>query len=89
MSTHDNDREAWFTLVRQQVKESDKNWGVAFCLSLFMGVFGADRFYLDSPWLGFLKLFTFGGFGVWWLADVILLLTRKMKDGEGKVVNGI
>ena len=86
MSGCDDDRDAWFKLVRQQAGESDKNWSVAFGLSLFLGMLGADRLYLNSPWLGILKLCTCGGGGVWWLVDIILLLCGTVKDGEGRVL---
>jgi surface antigen len=49
-----------------------------------MGGFGAGRLYLKSPWLGILKLLTFGGFGFWWLADVIRPLFGTMKDGRAE-----
>ena len=42
-------------------------------LSFFVGLLGADRFYLGYYFLGFLKLFTVGGFFVWWIIDFILL----------------
>ena len=86
MSAHDNDRDDWFNTVRQHTHESDKNWGLAFCLSLLLGMLGADRFYLNSAWLGMLKLCTCGGGGIWWLADIVLLLVGTMKDGEGRVL---
>lgn len=31
---------------------------------------------MGHVWLGILKLITFGGFGVWWLIDVILIAGR-------------
>ncbi len=48
-----------------------------------LGTFGADRFYLGHIWLGLAKLFTFGGLGIWWLVDVILIAFRQVNDSEG------
>lgn len=56
---------------------------VALILSIFFGQLGVDRFYLGYVGLGLLKLFTFGGCGVWWLIDIILIATRKLSDSEG------
>eukprot|EP00929_Paragymnodinium_shiwhaense_P013739 TRINITY_DN121591_c0_g1_i1.p1 TRINITY_DN121591_c0_g1~~TRINITY_DN121591_c0_g1_i1.p1 ORF type:complete len:569 (-),score=91.45 TRINITY_DN121591_c0_g1_i1:121-1827(-) len=48
-----------------------KSQATAFWLSLFLGMFGADQFYLGYVAQGFVKLFTFGGFGIWWAVDII------------------
>lgn len=48
-----------------------KSQVVAYLLSLFLGPFGADLFYLGYPILGALKLCTLGGCGLWWLLDII------------------
>lgn len=62
--------------------ESSKNWFLALCLSLFLGFVGADRFYLGDGSLGFLKLLTAGGFGIWWIVDLAALATGKMRDAD-------
>ena len=67
--------------------ESDRSWSIALLLSTLLGFAGADRFYLGSPWLGLLKLFTCGGAGVLWALDVVLLLANGMRDGEGRALS--
>ena len=80
------DRTAWFSALRDNASVSEKNWWTTLCLSLLLGLFGADRFYIGRAGLGVLKLVTLGGGLWWWLADVILLLAGKMKDGDGRRV---
>ncbi|KAH7824312.1 putative TM2 domain [Monocercomonoides exilis] len=45
----------------------------AFLLSVFFGFLGADRFYMGHVAMGVAKLSSFGGFGIWWILDIILL----------------
>jgi len=53
-------------------------------LSILLGELGIDRFYLGYMGLGILKLITAGGFGIWWLVDIILILMDKMKTKDGQ-----
>ena len=61
---------------------------VALLLSIFLGELGIDRFYLGYIGLGILKLLTGGGFGIWWLVDLILIATGKMKTKDGQKLAG-
>jgi hypothetical protein len=61
-----------------------KEWLLALLLSIFLGTLGVDRFYLGHIGLGILKLVTFGGCGIWWLIDVILIATGALKDARGR-----
>ncbi|PIU28255.1 MAG: hypothetical protein COT09_05595 [Candidatus Hydromicrobium americanum] len=45
-------------------------------MSIVFGQFGVDRFIMGHVGLGILKLITFGGFGIWWIIDVILIATK-------------
>ena len=61
---------------------------VALLLSIFLGELGIDRFYLGYIGLGILKLLTGVGLGIWWLVDLILIATGKMKTKDGQELAG-
>ncbi len=65
-----------------------RNFLTALLLSIFIGHLGVDRFYLGYVGLGILKLITFGGCGIWWLIDLILIATKSLKDVDGQKLKG-
>ncbi len=65
------------------VATEGKDWLVALLLSIFVGTLGIDRFYLGHIGLGILKLITFGGCGIWWIIDLIMIVTGSMTDSNG------
>ena len=60
-----------------------KDWMVTLLLSIFVGGLGVDRFYLGYTGLGIAKLLTGGGCGIWWLIDLIMIVTGSMTDSNG------
>jgi len=60
-----------------------KSKSTALVISIFLGELGIDRFYLGYTGLGIIKLITVGGFGIWWIIDIIKIATGKMKDAKG------
>lgn len=57
------------------------NWLTCLILSIFFGTLGVDRFMMGQVGWGILKLITAGGFGIWWLIDVILIASKHEFDG--------
>jgi len=54
----------------------EKNKWVSLLLCVFLGVFGAHKFYEGKVGTGILYLFTFGLFGIGVIIDLIALLNK-------------
>jgi len=75
--------------VRQQnapTAGTSSTWTTLLLLSIFFGSLGVDRFYVGKIGTGVLKLLTGGGCGVWWLIDLIFILTDKFTDKDGNII---
>lgn len=70
------------------VARSPKHFLAAFFLSFFLGVFGADRFYLGYYVSGALKLLTFGWFGIGAIVDLALIMNGAMTDSHNRPLAG-
>ena len=66
---------------------SEKSRGVALALCIPLGVFGAHRFYAGKIGTGLLQLCSFGGLGLWWLYDVILIVSGEFRDEDDRKVS--
>ncbi|XP_026877403.2 TM2 domain-containing protein 3 [Electrophorus electricus] len=60
-------------------------WSTALTLSITLGGFGADRFYLGQWREGLGKLFSFGGLGIWTLIDVLLIAVGYVGPADGSL----
>ena len=47
-------------------------------LCTFGGLLGLHRFYKGDKKIGLWQLFTLGGLGIWWLIDMVRILTGKL-----------
>ncbi len=63
---------------------SDRSRGVALALAGVLGVFGCHRFYVGKIGSGLCQLFTVGGFGIWYLYDVIMVASGSFRDADGR-----
>jgi TM2 domain-containing membrane protein YozV len=64
---------------------SSKSQKTAFLLSLFLGGFAADRFYLGWYTTAAFKLLTFGGLGIAYMADLFLILFGFLGPADGSL----
>lgn len=65
---------------------SDRSRGAALALAALLGPFGAHRFYAGKIGTGILMLCTFGGLGLWWIYDLIVVATGGFTDVDGRRV---
>lgn len=61
---------------------SKRSRGLALGLSIVGGFFGLHRFYVDKPTSAVAMICTFGGLGIWWLYDVVLLAAGEFRDSH-------
>ena len=66
---------------------TDNTWLVTLLLCLFVGFLGIHRFYVGKSGTGFLQIITFGGFGIWVLIDLIMIVMGKFTDKEGNFIS--
>ncbi len=57
---------------------------VVFALWLLLGLVGGHRFYMHRVFSGLFQLLTFGGLGIWWLVDGLLLkrMVRRFNQDQ-------
>jgi Zn/Cd-binding protein ZinT len=68
--------------------KGEKSLIITLILFIFLGFFGAHRFYLGHIGIGVLYLFTGALCGVGLLIDLVLLLTGRLKPRNGDFYDG-
>jgi TM2 domain-containing membrane protein YozV len=66
--------------------QSSKSFVVTLLLCILVGGLGVHRYYVGKIGTGILQLITFGGFGIWVLIDLILIVVGSFKDSDGNVI---
>ena len=73
-------------LLNSSITTSTTDWLTLFLLTFFVGVLGVHRFYVGKIGTGFLMLLTLGGLGVWFLVDLILVVTGQFTNKYGEKI---
>jgi TM2 domain-containing membrane protein YozV len=76
--------------VRQaQAKKSgdvSQNWLTCLLLAIFLGEFGGHRFYTGKIGTAILMILTLGGCGIWWIIDIVMIISGKFTDADGNPI---
>ncbi|HEY9542491.1 TM2 domain-containing protein [Prevotella sp.] len=77
------DDSKWADLSTIQFKF--KNPTTALLLSIFLGCYGVDRFYIGNTGMGIGKLLTCGGLGIWTIIDWFLISSSTKEQNYNKL----
>jgi hypothetical protein len=66
---------------------SERSHGVALGLAIVGGLFGVHRFYAGRVQSGIWMCLTFGGMGIWYVCDIIVVAAGDFRDGDGRRVS--
>lgn len=77
--------------AQKQIKKSlkddsasgPKSQIIALILVIVVGGLGVHRFYLGYTLIGVIQLLTAGGCGIWWLIDLIRIITGDLGPADG------
>ena len=73
-------------LLDSSTKTSSIDWLALFLLTFFVGVLGVHRFYVGKIGTGVLMLITLGGLGIWFLVDLLLVVTGQFTNKDGQKI---
>jgi len=65
---------------------SERSRGVTLGLAVLGGPFGLHRFYAGRTQSGIWMCLTFGGLGIWYLYDIVVVAAGDFRDGDGRRV---
>ena len=61
-------------------------WIITLLLCFFLGGIGVHRFYNGKIGTGILMIVTLGGFGIWYLIDLIMVIVGRFTKKDGTLI---
>jgi TM2 domain-containing membrane protein YozV len=72
--------------LSEQREKREQRWLICLLLSIFLGGLGAHRFYTNKIGTAILMIVTLGGFGIWYIIDIIIIAIGKFRDKDGNYI---
>lgn len=66
------------------MEKSPKSFVAVLLFCLFLGGLSIHRFYVGKVGTAILQIITLGGFGIWLLIDLIMIIVGSFTDSNGK-----
>lgn len=67
-------------------KQVNTEWIIVLLFAFFLGGLGVHRFYSGKIGTGILMIFTFGGLGIWYIIDLIIVAVGQFKKKDGTLI---
>lgn len=71
------------------IYKSDKDFRKTALLCIFLGLFGAHRFYVGKTSTAIIQFALLGGFGIWTLMDLVKIISSNFEDEYGLPIQQI
>lgn len=72
-----------FTVSTRGLPRNNSEGVLAFIVCVLFGFLGLHRFLYGKTGTGVLMLITLGGFGIWWVIDIIRIAIGHFTDSAG------
>ncbi len=72
--------------MEEEISTRDRSKTFLLSLLILIGFGGVHRIYAGKIWTGILQFVTGGGFVIWQIIDMIMILCGSFRDKEGRII---